>query len=380
MRPNQIIFAALLGVSAAQAALAAPAPISIPPLVKAATIQVSEKLTTHQDGKPDDIRFLKIKIARPDDVRIEEAVLKSDGPVDGTPAGLFVTVGMTQYEYAIARKIYFAEPSKPLGEGKLSSRFGLTATAQLPLLLGQSKLDYTLTGTEPLQGKVQHRYETRFTTEDGSYKITLWIDANTHLPTRRTNEQQVEGKWAEVSALDFSGWKLNAPIPLTQFAWAPPDGAKEYVEPVLLAAGTTAPDFTVQDKDGKPIRLSDYAGKVVVLDFWATWCGPCQKSLPHTNEVARQYKDKGVVVLAVNTWDQEKPFQDWLPQHTEYESIQFAIDTADSAHDVAGSLYNVTGIPTQYVISPAGKVVQSFVGYSGPTDDLAKAIKQAAKN
>jgi thiol-disulfide isomerase/thioredoxin len=145
----------------------------------------------------------------------------------------------------------------------------------------------------------------------------------------------------------------------------------------LLANGTVAPDFTVHDKDGAPVRLSDYKGKVVVLDFWATWCGPCQESLPHTNAVARQFKDKGVVVLAVNTSDTPQAFQAWLPQHTSDDALTFAIDPAPSDKNVATTLYHVSGIPTQYVIGPDGRIAKSFVGYGGPTDDLADAVTAA---
>ncbi len=65
-------------------------------------------------------------------------------------------------------------------------------------------------------------------------------------------------------------------------------------------AGAAASDFTLRDVDGKDVRLSDYAGKVVLIDFWATWCTPCQAELPHLQELYDQYKDKGFVVLAVS--------------------------------------------------------------------------------
>jgi len=163
------------------------------------------------------------------------------------------------------------------------------------------------------------------------------------------------------------------------FSAGAPSGASDPpAEPPLLAVGTTAPDFAVQDKAGKTIHISDYKGKVVVLDFWSTWCGPCQRSLPHTNAVARKFAAQNVVVLAVNVWDTQSAFDQWLPQHPEYDAIQFAIDpTKAQGQDVASRLYHVSGIPTQYVISPAGKVAKSFVGFGGPTNDLANAITAA---
>ena len=176
-------------------------------------------------------------------------------------------------------------------------------------------------------------------------------------------ERQIRaGKTASLDRFDFS-----SPSPTSS---TPP--------PALLAAGTSAPDFTVQDKAGHPLKLSDYQGKVVVLDFWATWCPPCQKSLPHTNEVAKQFADKGVVVLAVCVSDTQAAFDGWLPKHPEYDAITFAFDPAKRGGPPgSGRLYHVTGIPTQYVIGKDGKVRVSFVGYGGPTTDLADALTRA---
>ena len=117
---------------------------------------------------------------------------------------------------------------------------------------------------------------------------------------------------------------------------------------------------------------------MVVLDFWATWCGPCQVSLPHTNDVARKYKDKNVVVLAVNVWDKPDAYKAWLPQHREYDALVFAIDPTKNNKDIASIQYKVSGIPTQYVIDPSGKIAASFLGDSdGESAELEKAIKKA---
>jgi thiol-disulfide isomerase/thioredoxin/outer membrane lipoprotein-sorting protein len=177
----------------------------------------------------------------------------------------------------------------------------------------------------------------------------------------------------------FTLWKLNAPVNEAQFAYTPPADAKLYVAPVLLANGVSAPDFTVQDKDGNPVKLSDYKGKTVVLDFWATWCGPCQKSLPHTTEIAKKYADKNVVMLAVNVWDTSAAFQAWLPKHPEYAPLHFAIDPSpDQSKSVASALYGVSGIPTQYVIGPDGKIVTSIVGYDDGDTRLEDALTATA--
>ena len=148
-------------------------------------------------------------------------------------------------------------------------------------------------------------------------------------------------------------------------------------EPALLKIGSVAPDFVVHDNNGKAVKLSAYRGKVVVIDFWATWCGPCQESLPDTNKLAAKFAGKNVVVLGVNVWDTKKAFHDWLPEHKGFSAIKFAIDTGGQGQDVATKLYHVSGIPTQYVIDRKGRVVKSLVGYSGGEADLASGIELA---
>ena len=83
----------------------------------------------------------------------------------------------------------------------------------------------------------------------------------------------------------------------------------------LLEPGTDAPSLVVHDKDGKEVRLSDFKGKVVILKFFATWCATCRQSLPHSNEIARRYREQGVVTLAIDIWDSDKAFKTWLPKN-----------------------------------------------------------------
>jgi len=148
-------------------------------------------------------------------------------------------------------------------------------------------------------------------------------------------------------------------------------------EPALLKNGAAAPDFTVRDDKDNPVKLSAYRGKVVVLDFWATWCGPCQESLPGTNKIAKQYSGKGVVFLGVNVWDKKTDFHNWLPSHKSLDSIRFAIDTRGQGEDVATKLYHVSGIPTQYIVDRKGHIVASTVGYSEDEAELKAGIKTA---
>jgi thiol-disulfide isomerase/thioredoxin len=178
---------------------------------------------------------------------------------------------------------------------------------------------------------------------------------------------------------------LNKPIPNKVFTYSPPAGVSleatdDAPEPKLLAKGITAPDFTATDKDGKSVKLSDYQGKVVVIDFWASWCPPCRASMPHNQEVAKKLQAEGlpVVLLAVDNSEERDAFSKWVAKNgPDLSALTFAY--VPPATDVAGNLYHVSGIPTQYVIDPKGNITDSFVGYGGPTGDLESAVRAALK-
>ncbi len=150
-------------------------------------------------------------------------------------------------------------------------------------------------------------------------------------------------------------------------------------KPGTLQAGAVAPDFAMQTVDGKEVKLSDFKGKVVILDFWATWCGPCIASMPHTQENAAKYKDQGVVVLASGTSDLIAKFKEWIPKNQpKYPDMLFAFDPneRDSAtfdQRASQRLYHVVGIPTQFVIGRDGKITATIVGNGGKEDARTEA-------
>ena len=192
------------------------------------------------------------------------------------------------------------------------------------------------------------------TSRDGDVSLQkLWVDSASHLPVRYSYYSVEKNKPAqETERFEYRNWVLNEPVPAARFSWSPPPSAKEYVpfKPApLLADDAEAPDFVVQNKAGQPLRLSDYKGKIVVLDFWATWCGPCQAGMRHTLPVAKKYAGKNVVFLAVNVWDKRNAFDAWLAKNPQYALMDFAFDPQPFSHDTA-ALYHATGIPTQYVI------------------------------
>ncbi|GAB4464422.1 MAG: hypothetical protein OHK0029_34340 [Armatimonadaceae bacterium] len=242
-------------------------------------------------------------------------------------------------------------------------------------------------GAESVEGVscnvISFKYHTMYNGKRQDYEGKLYVGPD-KLVRRKLETVRFEGGSGFTRDSVLRKIRTNVPSPSAKtFAYTPPAGVKKREEmqrPALLAKGTTAPDFTAHDLEGKPVKLSDLRGKVVVLDFWATWCGPCLASMPHTNEVAKQFKDQGVVVLAVNVWDEPDAFKSWVPNNSEkYDTIRFVLDPNGKSNDVAKSLYNVSGIPTQYVVSDKGIVLASFLG-APPPGKLEEAITSALQS
>ncbi len=147
--------------------------------------------------------------------------------------------------------------------------------------------------------------------------------------------------------------------------------------PPLLKAGTVAPKFVAEKWGGGDLKLADYQGKVVILDFWATWCGPCQKSMPHIEKVNKLVKGQDVIVLGVCVWDEKDAYKEWVPKNQDKYTFQFAFDPAGrGANSIAGKLFNVSGIPTTYIIDKNGNVADSIVGFDEGDTRLEEALKK----
>jgi thiol-disulfide isomerase/thioredoxin len=149
--------------------------------------------------------------------------------------------------------------------------------------------------------------------------------------------------------------------------------------PPLLAAGVEAPDFTVEKWGGGDLKLSDLKGKIVILDFWATWCGPCQASMPHLEKVHKAVQGQDVVVLGVCVWDDKDAYEKWVPANQSKYTFQLAFDpAAKNGNDIAKKLYKVSGIPTSYIIGKDGKVLGAIVGFGGDTDKRIEEVLKKA--
>lgn len=133
-------------------------------------------------------------------------------------------------------------------------------------------------------------------------------------------------------------------------------------EDVKMLTGP-APNFTLEDISGKPLSLSDVKGKVVVVDFWATWCGPCRMSIPELVDLQAKYKAKGLVIVGISV-DDEKVSKGELVAFKEKMQINYPILRAnDKVYvDYFGRTRGFS-IPTLFVIDREGKVRNRLVGF-----------------
>jgi thiol-disulfide isomerase/thioredoxin len=118
------------------------------------------------------------------------------------------------------------------------------------------------------------------------------------------------------------------------------------------------PDFTLPAVDGSMVRLSDHAGQVIIVDFWATWCAPCQEMVPVLSKLHRNYSDKGLVVLGVSL-DKEglEVLGPFVYQHMVPYKVLLGNDRA------ARAFGGVSTIPTLFLVDKEGRLVSKMLGY-----------------
>lgn len=114
--------------------------------------------------------------------------------------------------------------------------------------------------------------------------------------------------------------------------------------------------------DGASKKLSDYSGKVVVVDLWATWCGPCRQEIPHLVEIANNYKDRGVEVIGLTNEDPQEAAQT-VRQFTQVFKINYPIGWATPQMQT-GLMRGRNGIPQTFILGRDGKVRNHFVGFN----------------
>ncbi|CAN5550231.1 hypothetical protein BH11BAC5_BH11BAC5_51430 [soil metagenome] len=211
---------------------------------------------------------------------------------------------------------------------------------------------------------------------DGRERLTRYMEKVKDIEsTKKFIEQQViagQGSTVMVDQLHEIYKKLN--LPESEFEkikqTASIQTTKKLQEEITTKYGDTkAIDFNLTNLEGKNVKLSDYRGKVVVLDFWATWCGPCKASFPNMQKLVNEYKNKNVAFFFIDTWEEGNPtaIKEEVAKFITNKEYTFNV-LFDSKREIV-TKYKIEEIPTKIVIDKNG----DFLSISSSEDNL-KAI------
>ncbi|HKQ72102.1 MAG TPA: redoxin domain-containing protein [Blastocatellia bacterium] len=216
---------------------------------------------------------------------------------------------------------------------------------------------------------------------------TLWIDGARNLVLREITYTKMRtgfGNFTETKrTVNFTAVDLDGPMPESLFAFTPQESDRKVVEfsllggarPAAVSAGRAdftgreAVDFTLTDLDGRTVNLRALRGQVVLLNFWATWCGPCVRELPSIERLHRAFKGKGLVTLGVNA---EEPSV--AREFIKRGGYTFA--TLVDEQRAMTRAYQVSAIPQTLIIGKDGKVAAHFIGIRSE-NDLRAALQKA---
>lgn len=138
-----------------------------------------------------------------------------------------------------------------------------------------------------------------------------------------------------------------------------------------VAIGNMAPEITLPDTSGNTVTLSSFKGKVVLIDFWASWCGPCRASLPHVVEIYKKYKDKGFTVLSVSL---DKDKDHWVDAIHKFKLTWTQVSDLKYWDSKVVSLYNFSSIPHTVLVSPDGKIIAKDLSETAMDEEIGKLV------
>ena len=183
-----------------------------------------------------------------------------------------------------------------------------------------------------------------------------------------------------LSAIAFPASRVLAQRCLDYCSTALRQSAGEPGQPNKLETGNwrVAPDFTLADLSGNPVKLSDFRGKVILVNFWATWCQPCKIEIPWLIELNQKYGPKGLVILGVAMDDEGKkavePFVQKEPFTVNGQPAQMNYPILLGSDKIADKFGGLIGLPTSMLYSRDGKKIKTIIGLMN-YDDLSKALQ-----
>lgn len=352
---------------------------------KSLSADLADEMSIRQDGKEvqsDSVGY-RFAFERPN--RLAVTLMKGNGVT-------VVADGKQLYEYVPARKAYQQKDSPAELSAILASQvlefanFGqglgivgeaLQTASVDELVKGFDSIAFV--GEEDLGGAKTQRLRI----EQSKMPVDLWFTADgTRLvrfaPDMKTGlknaGQQVPDNVDVVMTISFNNWAYDV-ASADAFKFTPPADAEQvadiFAPPPHKLLGAQAPAFETTTIDGKPLKSTDLAGKVVVLDFWATWCGPCVRALPDISATAAKYKDKGVEFFAVNQGEEASIIKEF------FAAQKLSPPTALDLEGKVGTAFGVEGIPQTVVIDKNGKIQVVHVG-AGPDigKQLAKELEE----
>jgi thiol-disulfide isomerase/thioredoxin len=211
---------------------------------------------------------------------------------------------------------------------------------------------------------------------------TLWIDPKTNFIRKdeTTDMSSVpDGVFSEHSVTTFSVARAVKNLDAALFSFDPSKThANERLQlqndAPVTSIGAAAPEFVLRNLEGNEVRLSDLQGRVVVLDFWASWCGPCREAMPVMELLYRRFKDNGLVVLAIDDEDSKA-------QSAFLTKFGYSFGSLVDPQKRVENLYKVGGIPTTVLIDKKGTIRMYDVGeatYESLWDALTKALADSS--
>jgi peroxiredoxin/outer membrane lipoprotein-sorting protein len=313
---------------------------------------------------------------------------------DGTSGGITVFDGETTWVYFPHLKKYGKFSGTTQGADDLGKARGMDFAAVAQRYTGRYRgagiglMAAKAVRTEAIEAGgrsfdcqvIEAQYETPQGVKDGKVLRTYWVDPESRLILREQSSASMKPPNLDTpvevrQVIEFRQAQVATDLPDALFIFQPPAGTEQIDSAALERpasedlVGKPAPDFTLRDLAGDSIGLKQLRGQVVVLDFWATWCGPCRIDMPRIQALHDDLKSEGLRVFGVNG-------EDALIARAYLDRNGYTFPTLSDPGMSISRLYQVSAIPTAVVIDKEGKVGAYMQG-SGTKERLLEAIEAA---